>query len=353
MPVAAAGYGVLLGLGFTTFVLTFGVFALAGVAVAVGDPALGVGLGLAFGIGRALPIALVAPIAGRDLGIRITEAMAGRPAILRGFRVGDGLALLAVGAALVVAVPAGAAQNAATRASDPSVAGDALAFQRPDGTAVLRRGGADKPLLGTDPALGDGRLAVIGKGEIVILSAQDLTEVGRVPARDADAVAISRHWVVWRARSGGRDSLRARNVSNPASPGPEQSLGRSGRHSQLGRPSLDDNRLVYARATSKENAIVRRLLGAKRKKRAKSTLMRSRREGLSNPSIRGKSLLYVRHTRHGDRLKLASVGGRGDGRTLISRRSGTLWSTSLGEKRAYVTLIHGSAPRQRILSVGR
>ena len=81
--------------------------------------------------------------------------------------------------------------------------------------------------------------------------------------------------------------------------------------------------------------------------------MRSRREGLSNPSIPGKALLYVRHTKRAERLKLASVGGRGPGRTLLSRRSGTLWSTALSEKRAYVTLIHGSMPRQRILSVAR
>ena len=79
MPVAAGLYGVLLGLGFTTFVLTFGVFALAGIAFAVGDPALGLALGLAFGLGRALPIALIAPIADRDAGIRITETMAGAP----------------------------------------------------------------------------------------------------------------------------------------------------------------------------------------------------------------------------------------------------------------------------------
>ena len=38
MPLAAALYGVLLGLGFTTFVLTFGVFALAAIAFALGDP---------------------------------------------------------------------------------------------------------------------------------------------------------------------------------------------------------------------------------------------------------------------------------------------------------------------------
>ncbi len=353
MPLAAAGYGVLLGLGFTTFVLTFGVFALAGVAAAVGDVGLGVAMGLAFGVGRALPIAIVAPIADRDAGIRITETMAGRPGILRGFRIGDGLALIAAAAALVIAAPAGASHTDAAPAADPSAAGKALAFQRPDGSGVLRGPGPDVALPGTDPALGDGRIAVIAAGDIRILSAADLSVIGRIRAPDADAVAISRKWVVWRARHNGRDSLRARNVANPAQPGPEQSLGRSSGHSQLGRPSLDDNRLVYARASSGENAIVRRLLGSKRKKRAKSVLMRSRRQGLSNPSIHGNALLYVRHTRKADRLQLGRVGGRGTGRTLLSRRDGTLWSTALTDNRAYVTLIHGSLPRQRILSAGR
>ena len=51
MPVAAALYGVLLGIGFTTFVLSFGVWALAGVSLAVGDPDLGLLLGVCFGVG--------------------------------------------------------------------------------------------------------------------------------------------------------------------------------------------------------------------------------------------------------------------------------------------------------------
>ncbi|MFI5123562.1 MAG: hypothetical protein ACHQJ5_11770, partial [Vicinamibacteria bacterium] len=111
MPLAAGLYGVLLGLGFTTFVLTFGVFALAGIVFAVGEPAAGIAVGLAFGIGRALPIALIALIADRDSGVAITEAMAERPAIYRGFRFGDGVALLGAAAALIVAVPAGAAHT--------------------------------------------------------------------------------------------------------------------------------------------------------------------------------------------------------------------------------------------------
>jgi hypothetical protein len=354
MPVAAALYGGLLGLGFTTFVLTFGVFALAGVSFAVGEPATGLAIGLAFGFGRALPIVLVAPVADRPFGRRVTELMAARPAILRGLRFGDGLALLAAAAALVVAVPASASQTDARPAADPSVGGKDLAFQRPSGHGYLDRGpGKPVALPGTDPALGDGRVAVLDGGEIAILSAKSLEQVGRVPAAGADAVAISGGWVAWRSRSKGHDFMHARNVSNPAQPGPDHLLGSSGKRSQLGRPSLDANRVVFARATESSNVIVKHTLGGGAKRGGSSVLMRSDREGLSNPSLNGKSLLYVRSTAHGDKLKLTSVGGHGDGRTLLSRRHGTLWSTALSDKRAYVTEIAGTKPRQRILSVGR
>jgi hypothetical protein len=353
MPLAAGLYGVLLGLGFTTFVLTFGVFALAGIVFAVGEPAAGIAVGLAFGIGRALPIALIALIADRDSGVAITEAMAERPAIYRGFRFGDGVALLGAAAALIVAVPAGAAHTESKPAADPSAGADAIAYQRPDGGGFLRRGGEDIRLPGHDPALGDGRLAVIEAGRITILSAKDLHRVGSVPAAGADAVAISAHWLAWRAHRHGRDFMRARRITNPAAPGPQRSLGSAGRRAQLGRPGLDDNRLVYARAQQSENVIVKRVLGAKRKKDAKSTLLRSRLVGLSNPSVRGNRLLYVRSTPGGDRLKIRAVAARGPGRTLLSRPRGTLWSTALSQKRAYVTLIHGTRPRQKILSVAR
>jgi hypothetical protein len=353
MPVAAGLYGVLLGLGFTTFVLSFAVFALAGIAFAVGEPGTGIAVGLAFGVGRALPVVLVAPVADRPAGIAVTELMAGRPGIYRGFRVGDGLALLAAAAALVATVPASASRIDAHPAADPSAAAGELVFQRPNRFGFIERQGRDIALHGRDPAAGDGRLAVIDGGQISILSAVGLERIGRVPATDADAIAISRHWLVWRARTRGRDLLRARNVSDPERPGPEQSLGRAGGAAQLGRPSLDDNRLVYARATRHRNVIVKRVLGARRRKRAKTTLLRSITDGLSNPSIRGRALLYVRHTRRADRLKLARVTGRGSGGTLLSRRGGTLWSTALSQKRAYVTQLHGARPRERILSVAR
>ena len=100
VPVAAAGYGVLLGLGFTTFVLSFAVWALAGTSVAVGDPALGLAMGLAFGAGRALPVIALAPAAGTRRGAAVTAAMLQRPAILLGLRRLDAVALAAVAIAL-------------------------------------------------------------------------------------------------------------------------------------------------------------------------------------------------------------------------------------------------------------
>jgi hypothetical protein len=100
VPLAAAGYGVLLGLGFTTFVLSFAVWALAGTSIALGDPALGLAMGLAFGAGRALPVAVLAPFAGSDRGTAITAAMCERPAILLGLRRADAAALAALALAL-------------------------------------------------------------------------------------------------------------------------------------------------------------------------------------------------------------------------------------------------------------
>ena len=352
MPLAAALYGVLLGLGFTTFVLSFGVFALAGILFAVGEPAVGVAVGLAFGIGRALPLALTAPVADREAGIRITETMAERPAIYRAFRFGDGLALLASAAALAVAVPAGASKNVAHPAADPSVGGKVVVYQRPDGSGVIRRDGSERALPGHDPAIGDGNVAVIRQGRIVVLSAVDLDELGSFAAPGADAVAVSRHWIVWRSRVRGRDSLHARRIDFPSPPGPVHALGRSGRNGQLGRPSLDDNRVVYARAAPQENLILKRVLGSKHAKRAKSRLMRSPVDGLQNPSVHGRDLLYVRVTRRSQRLMLARV-GHGKGRVLFRTGSATLWTTALGDKRAYVTVLHGSAPRARIISVNR
>jgi len=101
VPLAAGLYGLLLGLGFTTFILTFAVWALAGVSVALGDPALGVAIGLAFGAGRLLPVVVLAPAARSARGAWLHAAMAERPQILRSLRAVDAVALTACAVALV------------------------------------------------------------------------------------------------------------------------------------------------------------------------------------------------------------------------------------------------------------
>ena len=101
VPLAAGLYGVLLGVGFTTFILTFAVWALAGACVAVGDPALGLAVGLAFGTGRLLPVVVLAPAVGTSVGAAVHAAMAERPRILRSLRAVDAAALATCAVVLV------------------------------------------------------------------------------------------------------------------------------------------------------------------------------------------------------------------------------------------------------------
>ena len=121
VPLAAGLYGVLLGLGFTTFILTFAVWALAAVSVALGDPALGAVLGLAFGAGRALPVIALAPVADSDRGNAAHAAMAERPAILRGLRAADAVALALCAAVIGVAPAQAQTQTRADHRRDRGV----------------------------------------------------------------------------------------------------------------------------------------------------------------------------------------------------------------------------------------
>src|SRR5215207_3507020 len=171
MPVAAALYGVLLGIGFTTFVLSFGVWALAGVSLAVGDPALGLLLGACFGIGRATPIVALAPAAGGRVGIKATELMCERPAVYLGLRRGDAAVLLVAAFALVI-VPGDAGARGgvvAPQATDPSATIDSLVYQRLTGEGILRRGGSEVGLNGSNPTIGGRYVAVLSGGSVRLL----------------------------------------------------------------------------------------------------------------------------------------------------------------------------------------
>ncbi len=102
LPAAAALYGGLLGLGFTTFVMTWAVWAIAAVCLLLGSPALGVAAGLAFGAGRALPVIAMSASrshAGGDLLARMTDG----PRALGRARHADATLLAGLALALVAA----------------------------------------------------------------------------------------------------------------------------------------------------------------------------------------------------------------------------------------------------------
>jgi hypothetical protein len=361
LPLAAALYGVLLGLGFTTFVLTFGVWALAGISFAVGDPVSGLIVGIAFGIGRAIPVVVVAPMVDRPLGARCISLMAERPALYRGFRVGDAMTLLAVAVALTTTAAATAANTVVHKGADPSSAGRALAFQRPDRSGVLRTHGSFTQLPGNDPAVGGPYFAVIagGRTEIHILDRSSLDVLGVAPADGAQAVAVSQGWLAYLTIQKGRYALRARRIHNPANPGPPRLMDSVGRPSQIGHPGLDGGTLVYPVATRDRNAIVKRNIRSGRKK----TLLHTSSFGIESPSLLGDHLLYVRIERAREspqatyvppliqRLLLTRV-GHGGGHTIYSQRNdGQIWSTSLTRHRAFFTLLSGG--KEKILVTSR
>jgi hypothetical protein len=311
LPLAAGLYGVLLGLGFTTFILSFAVWALAGVSVALGDPALGLLVGLGFGIGRTLPVVILAPLAGTERGAEAHAAMAERPAILRALRAADAAALAACAAALWAA-PAQAATVFAVPATDPSTDGALVAFQEPGGGGVLARPGARQPAPGPHPAVGGGKLAWLGAGTVEIRSQADASYVLSLPAA-ADAVAVSEGWAVWRGQDQGRDVLTALQLPPPATPGgpmpapaAPRVVARAASGTTLGRPSLTGDRLLFHVAGASRARIVEIRLATGRR----STLRSAPRALLLNPSSDGRRLLYVRSTFQRQQLRIGLLRAR-------------------------------------------
>jgi hypothetical protein len=354
LPVAAVLYGVLLGIGFTTFVLSFGVWALAGVSLAVGDPTLGLILGAGFGLGRAIPILALAPLAGRPAGIRATELMCERPGVYLGLRRGDAAALAVAALALIV-VPgsAGAAGTSIPHATDPSATADALLFQRLGGPAVISRGGPEVALPGSHPAIGGRFVATVQNDAIRIFDRASLAPVAQLSAPGADAVAISDAWLAYRVSAGGGDAIYIRYIANPAAPAPPLQVASQGGAGQLSRPAVDGNVLLFAIATPRGSRIVQRVMGTRRHR----ALVHSPRLLLFDPSVRGRSFAYVRADARRSRLMVRRRHAHGSGRVLLSlaRSKGVVWSNALTGSVAYATILQpsGGTPDATIVGVGR
>ncbi|HWT95802.1 MAG TPA: hypothetical protein VN238_22570 [Solirubrobacteraceae bacterium] len=389
LPLAAAGYGVLLGLGFTTFVLTFAVWALAGVSLAVGSVGTGVAIGLAFAAGRCLPVVVLAPHAQKPLGYRATELMAERPAILRTFRLADALALAVVAVALTAQTSHAATRAFVDRAADPSVAGAELAYDVP-GTApgVLRSGTGIFDVPGSERvAIGGGMLATVAGTRVTVAERATGTVRAAFDAPGVDAIAVSDAYVAVRRTRGSRGSRDTIEVAALAD-GARRTVATAQAPAQLGRPALDGARLVFHVAGRQESRIDLVDLAATGDA-ARRTLRRDTRTTYANPSLLGDRLLFVQTTQYEQRLVLASVSGsaRSAGRKLLAiapaisadkgyttdhgpHRPGikrprrlpkegpagtttTLWTTALAADAAYVTRLRerGSSVRPALLRV--
>jgi hypothetical protein len=359
MPVAAAGYGVLLGLGFTTFVLSYGVWALIGICVVLGDPEAGLAVGIAFGLGRALPIVALAPLADRRSGRRICESMATNPGLLRGARAGDAAALTVVAAALLAGAGSAGAANPLDRAervvvrngSDPSAVGHALAYEARPGRGILLEGGAKSQLPGTDPAVGGPWLAVIHQGRVEVRDRATLALAGTVAAKRADALAISRDWLAIRLAKRRGDRIVAIPLSAAGEPGRSVAVTRVRRPGQLSRPAVSGRSLVVARSRRGRSSLQRARLGAGGARMR--TLISSRHAAYTGPSIAGAKIAYVLTTKRHQAVRIKGS-GRGRGRTVSRRGDGppTLWTTALAPGRVYVTVVARSG-RGGLIAVRR
>lgn len=401
VPLASGLYGVLLGLGFTTFILSFAVWALAGLSVAIGEPALGALIGLAFGAGRALPVILLAPAAQTRVGGELHAAMAERPAIYRVLRLLDGVAMLACAALLSAGAAqaradvawtaqAGTAQVTADPGTDPSAGDDLLAWQEPLGDGVLRRAGRDIALPGRDPVISGGELAWRDGDQLVFASPASLAPASVETAPGAGSFGFSTEWVVWRApRGDGGHLLQARPRRQAGAP--VRTLESIPARAQLGRPVVDGSRVVYHLAGRTGSRIVLRDLALG----SVEVVRRTRRALLTNPALSGDTLLHVSSTANVQELLLGPLDGSDDSlhataptaRRDASREGGrrrhrhyrfvggryrpvpppalaprpprgsavTLWTTALGPDAAYVTrLTHrGSRTAAAVLRVPR
>lgn len=355
MPLAAALYGVLLGIGFTTFVLSFGVWALAGIALALGDPGLGLVLGVCFGLGRALPVAVLAPLDGTPAGFKANETMCERPGVYLGLRRGDAAALL-VAAIALVSVPgsAGAKGEAALNATDPGAAEDALVYERLSREGVIQAGGRELALPGSDPAIGGPYVAVRNGGTVSLLDRSSLAQVAQVSAPGADALAVSADWLVYRvAPGGGGDQLFALSIANPAAPGAPFAVDSIAGPGQFSGPALDAGDLVYAQSGPHSSRVVHVVLGTQRRR----TLVKSGRLQLFSPSVKADTFAYVRADARRGYFLQRRFKGKGVGHVLyaLRRAHGQLWSTALSADSAYVTVLDADAtrPSARIVSVDR
>jgi hypothetical protein len=190
------------------------------------------------------------------------------------------------------------------------VDGRLLAWHEAGSAGILVRDGREQRLRGTHPALGGGRLAMIEGPQITVRSTSGDGFERSVNAPGADAAAVSRSWLVWRAREPAGDVMYA----VPLSGGEAREVIRA---AELGRPALEGSRLAFHVNVVRSGRIV--LLDLETGQGG--TVRKERRALLLNPSLHGGRLLYVRAVYSRQELRLGPPTRRSP------RRDRRLWST--------------------------
>jgi hypothetical protein len=367
LPVATLLYGVLLGLGFTTFVYAVALWALAGISFVVAAPQTGVLIGIAFGVGRALPICVLAPVAQRRAGRSVVDAMAQRPVVLSVVRRLAAACLVVVAAAALVGDAEGATRLGA--GTDPSTSGSTVVWTTPAGGVARDEGTAETRSVPAHAAVGGALIAWRDSDTVHVAQLADLTPVLDVTVPGVTAVAVSDTWLVTRARN----QLDARLIADPTN---VVHVATTRSAAQLGRPSLDGELVVYHVATARLSTIVAFDLATATRR----TVRKSKTSLLTNPSVLGGQLLYDRQTSRAQLVELGPLGNGARDRAVYRLAAPSvhdaghepgyshhtrnvppptakwrLWTTALSGTQAYVTLLPqtGAAGAGRLLSLPR
>jgi hypothetical protein len=292
LPLACALYGLLLGLGFTTFVLSFAAWALAGISFAAGSAVLGVVVGAAFGVGRALPVVWIAPRVGTERGDLALDRLALEPRIWLGLRR---VGALGLGACAAVLAGSSALAAGPSFATDPSAYGASLAWQSVGGRGWLHARSETMALPGRFPALGGGNLAYVSGKRIVVVRpfpATSPTIVRRPPQASVDALAVSAHWLIVRDQSsGGIENLFAVSLRHRAR---RRYLVGSATPGAIGRPTIEAATVAWSYSTGRFSGIYEENLSS-----GARTVVRLANANVefANPSLDEGRLLYERTNR--------------------------------------------------------
>jgi hypothetical protein len=270
----------------------------------------------------------------------------------------------------------------AGRAYDPTAAGGLVAWQRPDGSALLLRDGDTRGLPGRNPALGGARIAWREGDEVTIAAAATLERIDRIDAPGAGSLAVSDALLAWRTRNDeGTDRIWVSDGGDP------RLVLESAAPIELGRPALIGTALLTHTAGPRGS----RLLHVDLATGAQTVLREQHGAQITNPACDGARLLYVHATGQVQTLRIGPIApadpnadavvliqpspgqrdrehergrhrhraGYGGNRPPLPPRAprgvvATLWTTALVPGTAYVTRLRAIKGRGRtgdILSV--